>query len=138
MEEIINVFQIWILTKKKKHNYLLQLDDELISSLYHWETKGLKASEWKENNGLQLAHKYQIKEIFWDDEAITETTIYRKRIWSGLDEYDGNIKSKCIQSNIKFKKEILLRELEPEIDKFKRSLEEDLFKSDASDTTSVR
>jgi hypothetical protein len=50
--------------KKKRHNYLLQLDDLLISNLNQWETNGLKASEWKEIEGLQIAHKYQIKEIF--------------------------------------------------------------------------
>jgi hypothetical protein len=42
----------------------------MISSLYEWETIGLTAKKWKVNQGRQLVVKYQVKELFWEDETL--------------------------------------------------------------------
>jgi hypothetical protein len=53
--------------KKKRHNYLVQMGDNLINDLYEWETIGISAKKWGVNEDIRAAHKYQIKGIFWND-----------------------------------------------------------------------
>jgi hypothetical protein len=49
----------------------MQLSDNMIGNMYEIETNGISAKAWQESMGFQLAYKYQIKELYWDDNAVT-------------------------------------------------------------------
>jgi hypothetical protein len=80
------------------------------------ETKGLLAKEWKKQEGIQLAGKYQIKEFFWEDEIYRCTTAYRHKVWSALDRLDEDIKYKCNKENIKHRKQQIIRKMKWQIE----------------------
>jgi hypothetical protein len=101
--------------KNNKKNYLMQMKDSMISMLCTMEMNGISGKQWKESVGLQLVYKYQIKEIYWDDNEITKTTKYRKRIWSALDHYGGNCKYYRNKENITERKRMLLNMIKPNI-----------------------
>jgi hypothetical protein len=44
----------------------MQLNEDLVRQIYEWKTMGLGAKRWRENEGIKLSRKYQIKELFWE------------------------------------------------------------------------
>jgi hypothetical protein len=78
--------------KKKKYNYLMQIGDEAIIEMYDLEKIGKTISEMNSPMGFRIARKYQIKEIIWEDNGISETTKHRARIWSALYKLRGDVK----------------------------------------------
>jgi hypothetical protein len=99
--------------KNNKINYLMQLSDNMISIMDEIETNGISAKAWQESLGLQMTHKYQIKELYWDNNAITKTTICRKRIWNTLDHYGANCKYYSSRKRVAENKQRLIDKMKP-------------------------
>jgi hypothetical protein len=89
----------------------MQLGDEAITEMYDLETIGKTVSEMNGTMGFRIARKYQIKEIFWEDNIISETTKHRARIWSALDKIRGDVKYRMSKWKLETQKEIILRKL---------------------------
>jgi phenylalanyl-tRNA synthetase alpha subunit len=90
--------------KKKKYNYLMQLRDEATTKMYDLEKIPKTISEMNSTIGFRIARKYQIMEIFWEDNVISETTKHRARIWAALYKIRGDIKYKTNKWKLKHKK----------------------------------
>jgi hypothetical protein len=112
-KQILVYYKYGSLMKNNNKNYLMQLSDNMISMLYEIETNGIPARAWQNSFGWQIAYKYQIKEIFWDNNAITKTTICRKRIWNALDHYGANCKYYRNRKRTKEKKQRLIDKMKP-------------------------
>jgi hypothetical protein len=52
---------------------MMQMGDELIQTIDDWETYGIEASKWRDEEPIQIARKYQIKELFWVNNNLSET-----------------------------------------------------------------
>jgi hypothetical protein len=49
---------------------------------------GINTITWNED---EIARKFQIKELFWENNNYSETCKYRDRIWNTLDQAKANI-----------------------------------------------
>jgi hypothetical protein len=92
----------------------------------------ISPKKWRDTDGIQLAMKYQIKEVFWEDENESNTTIYRNKVWSELDKLDARIKSKSNKIRIKSQKRDLINKMKPMVKEeawieFLQTIEKDKF-----------
>jgi hypothetical protein len=67
--------------KKSNKNYLAQLKDKTLIDLYDYENTPMKPVKKEYAKGLPIAHKYQIKEIYWKQNSQSSTTNGRRRIF---------------------------------------------------------
>jgi hypothetical protein len=74
--------------------------------------------------------KCQIKELFWEENNTSDTTIYRNRVWSALDKMSENIKYSSNKKRVRDQKQILRNDIKHKVkeevwDKFTRKLDKD-------------
>jgi hypothetical protein len=60
-----------------------------------------------EHLGITIARKYQIKEIYWEDNNISETSKWRNYIWTELDKSRGDVKYSCCKEREKERMDII-------------------------------
>jgi hypothetical protein len=75
-----------VLQGKRKIELFDAIGDEAITEMYVLETMGKAIVEMNGTMEFRIARKYQIKEIFWEDNTISETTQYRAKIWTRFDK----------------------------------------------------
>jgi hypothetical protein len=75
------------------------------------ETIGKSVGEMKSTMRFRVARKYQIKEIFCEDNVTGETTKYSAKIWTALDKLRGDILCKTTKWKLRAQKEMVIEKL---------------------------
>jgi hypothetical protein len=79
-----------------------------------------------------VAMKYQLNELFWEENNTGEKTIHRNKVWRVLDKLDEDIRYICNKDRIKGKKQLLIDKMKPLVKEeawieFLQSIEKDEF-----------
>jgi hypothetical protein len=90
-KQLLFYFRFGSSNKKANKNYLAQLKDETIMDLYDMEntSKGLVKKEYVK--GLRIARQYQIKEIYWKQNAQSSTVNVKRRIFDNINNLNAKL-----------------------------------------------
>jgi hypothetical protein len=98
-------FGSWL--KKKNSNYFLSFKTETILELFLRENFPDDCNSMlSEGIDRELIKRYQIQNIFWNENAVSEASKFRKKYWDELLKIRAKLilKSKISQASIKFKR----------------------------------
>jgi hypothetical protein len=93
VKQLLFYFRFGSLNKKSNKNYLTQLINKMIIDLYDYENTPERFFEKEYIKGLQIAHQYQIKAIYWKQNSQSSTSNVRRRIFDEITKMKAEITS---------------------------------------------
>jgi hypothetical protein len=90
-KQLLFYFRFGSSNKKSNKNYLAQLKDKTIIALYHYENTPDRFIKKEYIKGIQIAHQYQIKEIYWKQDSQSSITNERRRIFDEITKMKAEV-----------------------------------------------
>jgi hypothetical protein len=103
MKQVLMYYKFGASRKNKKFNYLFQLKSGIIFNLFMMECfLNSSSGEFSHAVNWKIVNKYHIRELFWNDNFVSETSMCGKNLWDMMTNLRANMicKERCRNSTI--------------------------------------